>query len=262
VSAVRSWDAATYERVAGPQRAWAGEVLDRLGLRGDETVLDAGCGGGSVTELLLERLPHGRVVAVDADADMVATARDRLGARADVLQGDLTALHLDAPVDAAFSNAVFHWVLDHDALFAALRAALRPGGVLSAQCGGAGNIARVKAVADRLAGDQAPPRVWNYAGPEETEERLRRTGFADVRAWLEPRPVTPPEPATYLETVVLGPYVQRLPEPERRPFAEAVLAELGDPPTLDYVRLNIVARRGAAGGAGTAAAAAAGSGAA
>jgi trans-aconitate 2-methyltransferase len=242
VSATRTWDAATFERVAGPQRAWAGEVLDRLGLRGDETVLDAGCGGGSVTELLLERLPRGRVVAVDADPDMVAKARERLGARADVLRQDLTELRLGAPVDAAFSNAVIHWVLDHDRLFAALRGALRPGGVLSAQGGGAGNIARVKAVADRLAGDDAPPRIWNYAGPEETEERLRRAGFTDVRTWLEPRPLTPPEPATYLETVVLGPYVQRLPEAERRPFAERVLAELGDPPTLDYVRLNVVAR--------------------
>jgi trans-aconitate 2-methyltransferase len=239
---MRTWDAVTYERVAGPQRAWAGEVLDRLELRGDETVLDAGCGGGGVTELLLERLPRGRVVAVDADAAMVAEARERLGARADVLRQDLAALRLDAPVDAAFSNAVFHWVLDHDRLFAALRGALRPGARLSAQCGGRGNIARVKAVADRLAGDAAPPRIWNYAGPEETEERLRRAGFTDVRAWLEPRPVTPPEPATYLETVVLGPYVQRLPEAERRPFAEAVLAELGDPPTLDYVRLNLTAR--------------------
>ncbi len=242
MSAVRSWDAATYERVAGPQRAWAGQVLDRLGLEGTETVLDAGCGGGGVTELLLERLPGGRVVAVDGDADMVAAARARLGARADVLHQDLTALRLDPPVDAVFSNAVFHWVLDHDALFAALRGALRPGGALSAQCGGAGNIARVKAVADRLAGDAAPPRVWNYAEPEETEDRLRRAGFTDVRAWLEPRPVTPPEPATYLETVVLGPYVQALPEAERRPFAEAVLAELGEPPTLDYVRLNLTAR--------------------
>jgi trans-aconitate 2-methyltransferase len=261
VSPARTWDATTYERIAGPQRAWAGEVLDRLGLRGDETVLDAGCGGGGVTELLLERLPHGRVVAVDSDADMAATARERLGPRADVLRQDLTALRLDAPVDAAFSNAVFHWVLDHDALFAALRAALRPGGTLSAQCGGAGNIARVKAVADRLAGEGAPPRIWNYAGPEETAERLERAGFTDVQAWLEPRPVTPPEPATYLETVVLGPYVQRLPEADRRPFAEAVLAELGSPPTLDYVRLNIVARRREDGEAGTAPDAAAGGGA-
>jgi trans-aconitate 2-methyltransferase len=237
----RTWDATTYERVAGPQRAWAGEVIDRLGLRGDETVLDAGCGGGSVTELLLERLPHGRVVAVDADASMVEAARARLGDRAEVLRQDLTELALDAPVDAAFSNAVFHWVLDHDALFARLAAALRAGARLSAQCGGAGNIARVKQVAERLAGDAL--RIWNYAGPEETRERLERAGFTEVQAWLEPRPVTPPEPATYLETVVLGPYVQRLPEAERRPFAEAVLAELGDPPTLDYVRLNLVARR-------------------
>jgi len=65
---VRSWDAATYHRVSAPQQAMARDVLDRLELHGDETVLDAGCGSGRVTRMLLERLPHGNVIAVDAAA--------------------------------------------------------------------------------------------------------------------------------------------------------------------------------------------------
>ena len=78
----RDWDASTYERVSDPQVAWAVAVLDRLPLDGDETVLDAGCGSGRVTEMLLERLPRGHVVAVDASASMVDQARARLGDRA------------------------------------------------------------------------------------------------------------------------------------------------------------------------------------
>jgi trans-aconitate 2-methyltransferase len=241
--AARTWDALAYDRLSGPQVAFACAVLDRLALRGHEEVLDAGCGSGRVTELLVERVPDGRVVGVDGDCEMVAQARERLGDRAEILHGDLLDLALDEPVDAVFSNAVFHWVLDHDRLFARLARALRPGGRLSAQCGGAGNIGRVKAIADGLMGDA--PRIWRYASAEETADALRRAGFVDVEAWLEPRSVVPPEPLAYLETVVLGPYVQRLPEPERRPFVRAVLAELGQPPTLDYVRLNLVARRSA-----------------
>ncbi|MBA3328711.1 MAG: methyltransferase domain-containing protein, partial [Solirubrobacterales bacterium] len=120
----------------------AAEVLHRLDLRGDETVLDAGCGSGRVTRMLLDRLPRGRVIAVDASPDMVGRAREELGPGADVRRADLATLRLQTAesVDAVFSNAVFHWVDDHDALFASLAGALRPGGRLVAQCGGEGNV--------------------------------------------------------------------------------------------------------------------------
>jgi trans-aconitate 2-methyltransferase len=240
----RTWDAATYDRISAPQFAWSEAILDRLELRGDEVVLDAGCGSGRVTERLLERVPDGRVVALDADADMVRATRERFAdePRVEVVHQSLLELDLPEPVDAVFSGATFHWVLDHEELFRRLAAATKPGARMSAQCGGEGNIARVKSIAERLyEGDV--PRPWVYASPEDTEQRLRAAGFTDIQAWLQPMPVTPPEPLTFLEDVILGPYVQTMPEERRRPYAQAVLDELGDPPVLDYVRLNIVARR-------------------
>ena len=112
------WDAGTYARVSTPQRDWSAAVLDRLDLVGSETVLDAGCGSGEVTAELLRRLPHGHVIAVDGSASMVAMAAQRLPAgRAKVLCRDLTELQMDSEVDHAFSNAVFHWISDHEALF-------------------------------------------------------------------------------------------------------------------------------------------------
>src|SRR3954452_18610793 len=139
----REWDGATYDRVSAPMEAMALPVLARLELRGDETVVDAGCGSGRVTEALLERLPDGRVIGVDASADMLAAARDRLGAdpRAELMQAALTELALGEPVDAILSTATFHWIADQAKLYRALHAALRPGGRLVAQCGGEGNIA-------------------------------------------------------------------------------------------------------------------------
>jgi trans-aconitate 2-methyltransferase len=199
-----------------------------------------------VTGLLLDRLPEGRVVALDADADMVRATRERFAGdpRVTVVHQSLTELELEEPVDAVFSGATFHWVLDHDELFARLGRATKPGGRISAQCGGAGNIAHVKGIADRLY-ELEPPRTWYYADPEETRERLERSGFEEIEAWLQPWPVTPPEPLTFLQDVILGPYVQRLPEERREPFARAVLDELGDPPVLDYIRLNLTARKSA-----------------
>jgi trans-aconitate 2-methyltransferase len=244
----RDWDAATYDRVSDPQVEMAREVLDRLPLRGDETVLDAGCGSGRVTAMLLERLPAGHVIAVDSAPSMVEHARRALGERATVLQASLTDLELDDPVDAAFSNAVFHWIADHDRLFERLFAALRPGGRLVAQCGGAGNVERFHGAADAVGAE--PPYApylagwtgpWNFAGADETAARLRRVGFADVDSWLEPRPVAPPDPGGYLRSVCLGYHLERLPEELRAGYVEAVRERCG--PELDYVRLNILAAR-------------------
>jgi trans-aconitate 2-methyltransferase len=249
----RAWDAAAYHRVSAPQVAMAQAVLDRLELAGDEVVLDAGCGSGRVTRLLLERLPRGRVIAVDASDEMVARARVELaGTRADVRRADLARLRLEPgeQVDAVFSNAVLHWVPDHDAAFARLAAALRPGGRMSIQCGGEGNVAGVHAAALAAAADagladrfEGWPGPWNFVGAQETERRLRGAGFDDVRCWLQPWTVEPDEPRAYLETVCLGPHLERLDHVEHDRFLDAVVARLGERAALDYVRLNIVARR-------------------
>jgi len=100
----RDWDGATYDRIADPQARWGSVVLDRLPLRGDETVLDAGCGTGRVTEQLIGRLPAGRVIAADAAPSMLVEARRRLarfGDRVQFVECDLgRPLPVDGTVDA------------------------------------------------------------------------------------------------------------------------------------------------------------------
>jgi trans-aconitate 2-methyltransferase len=246
----RDWDAATYERVSGPQAEWAERVIDRLELAGDETVLDAGCGSGRVTRLLLDHLPRGHVVAVDGAPSMVEHAREALRDRATVIHSDLQELVLDEPVDAVFSNAVFHWVPDHDLLFRRMHDALKPGGRMSAQCGGAGNVQGFHGVAGAIGARQpfAPyfedwAGPWNFAGPEETRERLERAGFGQIETWLQPWPVHPEEPRAFVQTVCLANHLARLPEDLHDAYLDAVTEGMGERPTLDYVRLNIVARR-------------------
>jgi len=229
---------------------WGTAVLDRLPLEGDESVLDAGCGSGRVTELLASRLPRGRVVALDASPSMIEEARGRLagfGDRVAYVVADLgrpLPLGSLAPVDAILSTATFHWVPDHDALFANLAAVLRVGGRLVAQCGGSGNIASIQAVLATI-GDGWLGDV-HFETPEATARRLAAAGFVDIETWLQPEPTRfeRGEPfETYLRTVVLGSHVARLPPTERDAFVSEVAGRLGDP-VIDYVRLNITARRG------------------
>ncbi len=246
----REWDAETYDALAFPQFAWGLEVVERLELNGSETVLDAGCGSGRVSAELLKKLPEGKLIAVDGSEAMIAKARERLGDRATYLVTDLTKLEVEPPVDLIFSTATFHWIVDHDRLFARLHTALQPGGRLIAQCGGAGNVAEhARAIAKAMGHAEFAPHfegmeaMWNFAAPDETEAKLRNAGFREARCWLEPKPVTPEHPLEFTETVTLGPHLDRLPEELRRPFAEAVLELCDEPLTLDYVRLNIEARR-------------------
>lgn len=249
---VREWDGSVYDRISAPMEALGRAVLDRLELAGDETVIDAGCGSGRVTEALVERLPRGRVIAVDASASMARAARERLERsgvgpeRVEVRETDLLVLEVGEPVDAILSTATFHWIADHDRLFRRMRAALRPGGQLVAQCGGEGNIDVLRGVAhailerepyaEHFRDWQAP---WNYAGPEITHERLLGAGFASAECWLAPAPQQPEHPREFLSSIVLGPHFQQLPEDLREPFMDTVLAELGEPVVVDYVRLNI-----------------------
>jgi trans-aconitate 2-methyltransferase len=246
VPTARDWDGTTYDRISAPQQEWGREVLERLPLRGDETVLDAGCGSGRVTEMLAERLPHGQVIAVDASPSMVAAARERLGARADVRVMDLEELELELPLDAVLSTATFHWIPDHERLFARIRAALRPGGRLIAQCGGEGNVRHTRAAAEAVSAREpfAPymrgwDGPWNFSSAELAQRRLLAAGFTEARCWCYDVTVYPPEPREFLRSVNLGSHLLRLPEDLREPFVDAVYEIVGEPYRIDYVRLNI-----------------------
>ena len=246
----RDWDAATYHEVSAPQQAWAREQLERLSLRGDEVILDAGCGSGKVTAMLVDLVPDGRVYAVDVAPSMVEHTRQTLGDRVTAFCQDLTHLSLPEQVDAIFSNATFHWIPDHQKLFASLAAALKPGGQLVAQCGGFGNIEALRALADEVAHSRefAPyfadwQGVWNYATAEVTADRLQAAGFVDVDTWLEPRPTTLEDPEPFVRTVCLVRHLDGLPQDLHQSFVNAVLSRSGTPFVLGYVRLNMVARR-------------------
>jgi trans-aconitate 2-methyltransferase len=114
-----------------------------------------------------------------------------------------------------------------------------------AQCGGAGNIANVQAAIDAVdhPGLRGWAGPWNFAGPQETTQRLEAAGFTDVWTWLQPWPVEPEEPHEFFRTSILGAHLDRLPEDERAGFVDAVLAQLDEPVVANYVRLNLLARR-------------------
>jgi SAM-dependent methyltransferase len=258
------WDARAYHRLSSPQFSWGQTILDRLRLRGDETVIDAGCGSGRLTAEILERLPEGRVIAVDRSQNMLAEARQhlepRFAGRVSYLCADLQEIASPEPVDIVFSTATLHWVLDHDRLFPRLFDLLRPGGRLVAQCGGHGNLERLRTRAARLfeadpfaAYFAGAPEPWSFPDDKSTAARLRASGFTDIETSLERADAPFADAVTFrefLHKVVFGVHFARVPEPPRGELAAAFagaltrLAAADDPPfSLDYRRLNIAAAR-------------------
>ena len=256
------WNAAVYDRIGTPMRGWAQQVIDDLELRGDETVLDAGCGSGSVTLDLLRKLPDGKVYAVDSSPEMTSNLEKELAERGITnvvaLTASLADFTLPEQVDAVFSNAVFHWVPDDDGLFGSLARATKPGGRLRAQCGGAGNIARLREAthdvekrapyAEHLSGDSD---FRKYRSVEEARAAMERNGWRDVRGNLFEAPVTfEDEDAAvlYLRTIILQHQVAALPEDLSERFLRGVVAEtvqrFGAPFSADYVRLDLWATQG------------------
>jgi trans-aconitate 2-methyltransferase len=242
----REWNAAAYDTLPLPHQQWGLRTIDRLDLAGSETVLDAGCGTGRDAEVLLQRLPRGRVIAVDGSVNMLDRLRERLGPnldRVEVVHADLSRpLPIHGPVDAVVSVAAFHWIADHDRLFQNLAAVLRPGGLMAIDCGGQGNIAAVSAAVDDVLGPHPTP--WNFAGVDETRSRLAAAGFSDLDVRLVPDPARFSAGAQlrdYLRTVVLG-QAEQLPQSDREPFVQAVADRLPEP-VVDYVRLQITCRR-------------------
>ena len=254
------WNAEVYDRIGTPMRRWAKALIDDLNLSGDETVLDAGCGSGSVTFDLLERLPRGRIYAVDSSPDMISkitkAVEERGISNVISIRADLTDFELPEQVDVVFSNAVLHWIPDDDALFGCLLRATKPGGRFRAQCGGGANIARLmdatKAVEKRDLYSRylGMAEFRKYRTAEEATAAMQRAGWTDVRAELFDSPVrfeNTDDAALYLRTIILQRHVAALPPEHQQAFLETVIDETirrdGAPFTADYVRLDLWARK-------------------
>lgn len=258
------WNADVYHRVSNPHQTWGARALAMLHVRGDETAIDCGCGTGRLTAELLERLPAGRVIAVDRSRNMLDVARDflapRFGGRVSFRQADLQTFdraELGESVDLVFSTATFHWVRDHPRLFANLHGFLNPGGWLVAQCGGGPNLVRLLTRAHRLQAEEpftayfhgwAGP--WEFANDTTTAGRLRAAGFTKIETNLEYMPARMENADAYREfltNVIFGEHLARIPDPAlRTTFVETLTAQAAadpDPFDLDYWRLNMRAQR-------------------
>lgn len=261
---ITQWDANTYDIVSNPQEEWGKSLVRKIKWIGNENVLDAGCGSGRVTKILSEKAFKGMIYAVDNDTNMLEKAKKNLSSfkNIKIIMRDLNTIELaNIPIkfDIIFSNAVLHWIIDHNKVFNNFYNMLKNGGKLCIQCGGYGNLQKTITVFDNIKNSMnfrdyfSNWKIsWNFAKPLDTRKILNDIGYKDIEVYLSTAHVnfdSKDNYTQYIKTVVLRRYLQYLPSQDlKNQFLNDGLNEIENNHqnlrwNLDYERLNISASK-------------------
>ncbi len=255
-----SWDARSYDKVSSNvQLEWGRKLLDKRRWIGNEIVMDAGAGSGNLTKILADKVPDGKVFAVDADSNMVQQAKSNLSGCRNVqlIQSSMDKVSFPTEVDVIFSNAALHWILNQDGVFLHFWELLKPNGELLIDYGGHGNLERpISVIFKIIQSDQFKEHFtnwkqsWYFPKPEETERLLQKVGFKEIQVDLSSQTTSFPDRlsfATFVRTVIMKPFLGFLADANRKEqFINAFLKEFeghGRPWSLEFIRLTISARK-------------------
>lgn len=224
-------------------------LIDMLQPRAGERILDLGCGDGALTEKIAKC--GAWVVGIDGALDQTRATAGR-GIASAVMDGQ--ALGFDGSFDGILTNAALHWMRRPDDVIDGMWRALRPGGRLVGEMGGAGNIARIAAALTgglaRRGLDATISFPWYFPDPEEYGARLAARGFEVRTIELIPRPTPLPGEMTDWVDTFGERFLMAVPAAERRAYLDEVSDSLR--PALfephgrwvaDYVRLRFSADR-------------------
>jgi trans-aconitate 2-methyltransferase len=256
----RFWDARTYDKVSSNvQLQWGRKLLDKRRWIGNEIVMDAGAGSGNLTKILADKLPQGKIYAVDADPNMVHQAKSNLSGwrNVQVIHSRMDKVNLPTEVDVIFSNAALHWLLDQEGVFSHFWQLLKPNGELLIEYGGHGNVERPLSVIFKIMqSDQFKEHFvnwkqsWYFPKSDETERLLQKVRFRDIQVNLSSQTIPFSDRqsfAIFVRTVIMKPFFGYLPDAKKKKqFLDAFLNEFersGWGWSLDFMRLSISARK-------------------
>ncbi len=247
------FDGKKYEQASSHQQQWGGDLIAELCLRGNESVLDLGCGDGTLSARIAKLVPDGKVIGIDASQGMIDTARQKGRVNLEFLLMDINEIDFPKEFDVVFSNATLHWVRDHKRLLANVKRCLRPKGRFRFDFAGEGNCFHFfKVVREAIsrpefsacfAGFQWPwymPRVDEYAA------LMGKSGLSNTRVWTENRDRFFPNAGAmtqWIDQPSIVPFLAHLPDSARSAFRDYVVARMIEETRLDDGRCFETFRR-------------------
>jgi len=230
------FDGKKYEKASAHQQEWGKKLIEELGLRGAERVLDLGCGDGTLTAQIAGLLPDGEVVGIDASQGMIDAARPKSRGNLRFLVMDINDLSFSGGFDAAFSNATLHWVKDHRRLYGSVSRALRAGGRIRFNFAGDGNCSHFFKVVREAMGHRRYRRYfagfewpWYMPPVDEYLSLPESAGLREVRVWGENADRTfPDEDAMirWIDQPSLVPFLAWVPEGDKEAFRRLVVRRM------------------------------------
>ncbi len=134
------WNAALYDKKHDFVAEYGKGLLEFVPKNKKLSILDLGCGTGTLTAQLAEFAET--IIGIDSSESMIEKARTQYG-NINFMVCDALSLPFEKQFDVVFSNAVFHWINDHNALLNEVHKVLKPDGLLICEFGASGNIATI-----------------------------------------------------------------------------------------------------------------------
>lgn len=230
------FDGQRYRQASAHQKEWGSRLISALALRGDESILDVGCGDGILTAQLADRVPHGRVVGIDASTGMIMAARSNQRPNLAFVLCDICDADFAGEFDIVFSNATLHWIKDHAKLLRILHRSLKDGGALRVNFAADGNcqtwfrVARELMNADEFR-EAFAGFEWPYFMPplDDYQQLLGDSPFSDSKLWGENADRYFPNVETmlgWLEQPSIVPFKQHLDSDAAERFHKAAAARM------------------------------------
>jgi trans-aconitate 2-methyltransferase len=231
------FDGEKYKKASSHQKEWANKILDELHFKGDEIILDLGCGNGTITNQLAEMVPAGKVTGIDASEGMIKTAlKDKKRSNVHFEKGDINKISYSEEFDFIFSNATLHWIKDHTRLLRNIFKALKNNGAMRFNFAGDGNCSHFfKVIRQAMVKNEYRQYFKGYSWPwfmptiEAYQKLARETEFSEVEIWGENADRYFENSETMVKWVdqpSIVPFLKYIPEPEKDNFRKYVVEHM------------------------------------
>lgn len=222
-----------YKKASKHQKEWGSRLISGLHLKGDESILDLGCGDGALTEQLSLLVLDGSAAGIDASEGMIRTANKHVRDNLKFIQMNMTDMDFKNQFDVIFSNAALHWVKDHTLLLKRAFTALKPGGMILWNFAGEGNCSDFFDILQVIIKSEPYKQYfeffewpWYMPSRSEYEELIKLSGFTSASITEENADryfSNADEMIQWIDQPSLVPFIQYIPEEMKNIFRNEVI---------------------------------------